>query len=130
MIFALLLQAGVPWLPALLITILVGAAGGLINAFLCNVMGFMPFIATIGMQSVFKAIALLMVNGQSVAIPEAAIGFVNLCVGSVWVFPIPFVVMVILMFLYGMMIGKTKFGVRCSCAVQTGRAARLAGINS
>lgn len=130
MIFALLLRANVVWPIALIITLICGAAGGLVNAFLCNVLEFVPFIATIGMQSVFKAAALLIVNGQTIAIPESAGQFVEICTGKIWVFPIPFVVMVILMFGYGILIGRTKFGRQMLLCGGNRRAARLAGLNS
>ncbi|MDR2356961.1 MAG: ABC transporter permease [Oscillospiraceae bacterium] len=124
---ALLLRTMMPWPVALFITVLIGMVFGLINAFLCNVMGFMPFIATIGMQSVIKALALIITRSQNIAIADKSFWAVG--TSTLWIFPMPFVIMAALMIAYGIMIANTRFGRRMLLCGGNRQAARLAGVN-
>lgn len=123
----LLLQTGMPWPVAVLITIMIGMGLGLVNAFLCNVLGFMPFIATIGMQSIIRAAGSLITRSQNIPISNKA--FWKVGTSTLWIFPMPFVIMVVLMILYGVLISKTPFGRRMLLCGGNRQAARLAGIN-
>ncbi len=127
-IAALLLRAGVPAVVALIITILVGICMGLINAFWVNVMKLMPFIATIAMSSVYKAMAVIITKSNDVAIANDT--FIKLGTSKLWIFPMPFVIMVVLMIIFGLMLSYTKFGRRLILCGGNRTAARLAGINS
>jgi ribose transport system permease protein len=129
LLVAMFMQAGMPWPVALLLSILYGALAGLFNAFLSNVLGFIPFIATIGMQSIHKAIALILVGGQNVAVPESQATFTRLGVTNLWIFPLPFILMIVLMVVYGVIISRTRFGRQMMLCGGNPNAARLAGIN-
>ena len=126
-IVALLLRAGVAWPLALLLTIVAGACMGLLNAFWVNVLGIMPFISTIAMGSVFSAMAQVVTKSQDIAIADK--GFMMLGTGHLWVFPMPVVIMVVLMIIYGLMLSNTKFGRQLILCGGNRTAARLAGIN-
>ena len=126
-IVAILLRAGMPWPVALAITVVCGMGFGLVNAFWCNGLNFMPFIATIGMSSIFQALASIITKSNDIAISNRA--FWQLGAGNVWIFPMPFVIMLILMVIYGVMISYTKFGRRMLLCGGNRQAARLAGIS-
>jgi len=126
-IVALLIKNGLPWPAAVALTVVCGMIFGLINAFWANVLNIMPFIATIGMASVWQATALIITNGSDVAIGDKA--FWLLGTSSLWIFPMPFVIMVVLMVIYGLMISFTKFGRRMLLCGGNRQAARLAGIS-
>jgi ribose transport system permease protein len=126
-IIAILLQAGVHWLLALLIVIAIGGCFGLINAFFANVLNFMPFIATIAMSSVWQGISQAATLNQNIMITNQSfwkLGQINL-----WIFPLPFVFMVLLLVIYGILISSTRFGRRLMLCGGNRNAARLAGLN-
>ena len=56
----------------LLLTILVGAAVGLVNGFNVSILGLPPFIATLAMMMVARGLALVISQTQSITIKNAA----------------------------------------------------------
>ncbi len=124
---AMLLQAGLPWGWAILLTIVCGILMGLINAFWVNVLNLMPFISTIAMSSIFAALAQIISDSNAIAVANP--GFLKLGSGHLWVFPMPFVIMVVLMVLYALMLNFTKFGRRLILCGGNRTAARLSGVN-
>jgi ribose transport system permease protein len=126
-VVALLMGAGMAWLPALLVTLALGCVMGLINAFFVNVMGFMAFIVTIAMSSVYKGLALVLANGANVSISNQS--FYALGSSSLWVFPLPFIVMIALFVIYSVVLQRTKFGRSVYLCGGNRNAARLAGID-
>lgn len=127
-IIAFLLQANIPWVPALIITLLFGAVVGLINAFFANVMNFMPFISTLAVSTTLSGLGLVMTNAQNIAISNRSfwlLGSTNVA----GVFPLPFFITVILLIIYGVILQNTRFGRRMFMAGGNPNAARLAGIN-
>jgi ribose transport system permease protein len=65
--FAALSNAGLPILPALIITLAIGATVGAANAVLIMLVRLNPFIATLGTYSVTTGLALALADGQTVA---------------------------------------------------------------
>ena len=126
-IVALFLRTGMNWVLALVLTILCGVVMGLINAFWVNAMKLMPFISTIAMSSIYQAMATIITKSSEVAIGEGA--FTKLGTGHIGIFPFPFIIMVVLMIIYGLMLNYTKFGRRLILCGGNRTAARLAGIN-
>ena len=132
---AVLMQVGVPWQVAVLLTLIYGLIAGAINSFLANVLNFMPFIATIGMASVWAGLALVISNGQSVSINQANQGFFQLSVRYIYIvpgrfgIPLPFLIMVILFIIYGFILTTTPFGREAYMCGGNRAAARLAGIS-
>ncbi len=128
LIVAYLLQAGVPWVLAALITIIGAGVLGLFNAFLANVMNFMAFISTLGVMTILQGLGLVITNAQTIAVSDKA--FWGL--GSTVIFgffPLPFVIMVAVYVIYGFMLYGTRFGRRMYMCGGNRNAARLAGIN-
>jgi ribose/xylose/arabinose/galactoside ABC-type transport system permease subunit len=125
---AMLIQAGVHWVPAVLLAILFGALTGAVNAFFINVLGFASFIVTIGMASVYGGIINVITNVQNLPVNDPSfwqIGTITLFN----YFPMPFVIMLALMVIYSVILGFTGFGRSCYICGGNPFAARLSGIN-
>jgi len=126
-VIAFLLQTGMAWPIALLIVLCMGACYGLINAFLSNVMNFMPFIATIAMSSVWQGLAGGVTKNNNIMIINES--FWALGEKQVYYIPLPFLYMVGLLVIYGLLISRTRFGRRMLLCGGNRNAARLAGIS-
>jgi ribose transport system permease protein len=127
-LIALMIQAGIPWVPALAIVLLFGAVTGFINAFFVNVLGFTAFISTLGVSTVYGGLALVFTNAQNVPIGNQAfqsLGSINVF----GVFPLPFFIMGVLLAAYGVILSNTRFGRRMYMVGGNRNAARLAGID-
>ena len=126
-IIAILLRAGLPWIPALLITLVFGAATGLFNSFLINRMRFAPFISTLAVSTIFGGLSLVITNGANIPVNNK--GFLALGSTNLWIFPLPFLIMFVLLVIYGVILSSTGFGRRTYMTGGNANAARLAGIN-
>ena len=127
-IVAFLIQANIPWLPAILITMVFGLVVGLVNAFFVNVLNFMPFISTLALGTAINGIGLVITKSQIVPINNE--GFWALGSYSIFnVIPLPFLITVILMVIYGFILQRTRIGRRIFIVGGNHQAARLAGIN-
>ncbi|MDR1299621.1 MAG: ABC transporter permease [Oscillospiraceae bacterium] len=125
---AMLMKTGMPWPAALLLGLVFGVAAGAVNAFLVNGLNFMGFIATIAMSSIYSGLALVLTNNQNVAINNQAFWRVG-SYALFGVFPMAFVILVVLIVVYGFILSKTRFG-RCILLCGGNRmAARLAGVD-
>jgi ribose transport system permease protein len=71
-VIAMLLQSGVPVIPAILITLLVGLGIGLFHGFGITRMGLPPFIITLATLTSLRGIGLLMTNGSTISIQNDA----------------------------------------------------------
>ena len=123
---AILMQAGIAWPFALVATLLFGAIAGLINAFLTNVLNFMPFIATLGMASIWRALALIVGDGNNIAISQH--GFYKITSLSPLGVPLPFIIMTFLFVVYGLILSWTPFGRSLYWSGGNRAASRLAGL--
>jgi len=126
-ICAMMIKGGVPWFAALVISVAIGAVIGAINAFLVSKLHMMPFIATIGVGSVMAGVTQAATNLQNVDVPMASFWWGSNSLFNV--FPIPFIIMAILLILYGLMLSKTQFGRNIYLVGGNELAARLAGVN-
>ena len=66
MVAALLMRAGFPWIPACLLGVLCGTLIGAANGFMINKTGLHPFIITLGMQTIYFGLMLVISNSASV----------------------------------------------------------------
>ena len=126
---ALMIKAGVPWPVAVLITILAGAVMGCILAFLVNKVGLMGFISSMAMISVYNGLDYIITKAQDVTISAEHASFYNLGAGTIGFLPIPFIIMIVLMIIYGLILYKTEFGRTIYMTGGNRAAARLAGVN-
>jgi ribose transport system permease protein len=126
-IAALLINAGVHWLLAAVIVVVIGALLGSINAFMIARLGMMPFIATIALSNVLYGVNLAITKGQNIPIPHKEFWW-----GGVSLFnaiPIPFIILIVLLVLYGFMLSKSQFGRNIYLVGGNQAAARLTGVN-
>lgn len=127
---AMMMRAGLPWPVALVMALIFGIAAGAVNAFFANVLNFMPFIATIGMGSVWSGMAFVIGNGETIAIGQQHQGFYQLSAYYVFgAIPLPFLILIALLILYGFMLTRTTFGRKVYMCGGNRAAARLAGIS-
>jgi ribose/xylose/arabinose/galactoside ABC-type transport system permease subunit len=125
---AFLLKYGVPWPLALIMTVVAGAACGAVNALLVNGLNFMGFIATIATSSILRGISLVVTANQNVPISNQ--GYWNLGTYAVFgVIPMPFIIMLILISVYGFILSSTQFGRNMYLVGGNRWAARLSGLN-
>ena len=130
-IFAKILEnfTTMPWPVALIITLFCGVGFGLINIFLSNVLNFMPFIATIGMSSIYLGFAQWWTVMNNVPINNdsftglGGVSFFNCTI------PLLFVVMIVMVAAYTYMLNCTRFGRSIYMCGGNQAAARLAGLN-
>ncbi len=127
-IVALLINAGVPWFIALILTLIFGSVCGLISALFINKLGFMNFIATLGLMSVYQGFVITITQSKNIQIPSE--GFWVIGSTTLWnVIPLPFIIMLVLMIVYSVVLSSTNFGRSVYMCGGNRRAARLCGIN-
>ncbi len=115
------------WIPATLIALAVGVACGAFNAMLINVFNFMPFIATLATASVFEGLEYILSDAKTISISQK--GFFALGTGTILKIPVPVVLLIIMLIIYGCILNYTKFGRYLFMCGGNRNAARLAGIN-
>ena len=126
-IISLLLRSEMPWVPALFLALVFGVFTGLINSFFVNFMKFAPFISTLAVSAVYGGVSLVLTNGANIPISNA--DFLLLGSTNIWVFPLSFLIMIVLLAIYGVVLSATGFGRRAYMTGGNANAARLAGIN-
>ena len=87
----------------------------------------MPFIATIAVSNVLSGINLAVTNAQNVPIPVESFWWGGKLVFGI--FPVPFIIMTLLMIVYAFILNKTQFGRNVYLVGGNMTAARLAGVN-
>ena len=124
---AWLVSRGVGLVPAILLTLLVGAVVGLFNAWMVNKIKIEAFIATLVTQFVVRGFAYIICNGKPVAISDPT--YIN--IGKLRIIGIPFSVwvMIIGIVIFGFILAKTRFGRSVYAIGGNADAARLAGLN-
>ncbi len=129
-IVVLLIQAGVPWPIALLLTIICGGIMGAILAFFVNKVGLMAFIVSMSMISVYNGFAKIFTSSQEIPIDQCYSDYYFVGSGIVLGFiPVAFLIMVGLMVIYGLILHYTEFGRSVYMCGGNRAAARLCGIN-
>lgn len=126
-IAALLVSWGVPFLAAVLITIVVAAVVGVFNAWMVNKIKLEAFIATLVTQSIVRGFAYIVCDGKPVAISDKT--FITLGKLRVFNVPVSVWIMIIAIVIFGFILAKTKFGRSIYAIGGNKDAARLAGLN-
>lgn len=126
-IAALLVSWGVPFLAAVLITIVVAAVVGVFNAWMVNKIKLEAFIATLVTQSIVRGFAYIVCEGKPVAISNKT--FITLGKLRVLNVPLSVWIMIIAIVIFGFILAKTKFGRSIYAIGGNKDAARLAGLN-
>lgn len=126
-IVALLLGWGLPIWLSVILTLTVGAAVGLFNAWMVNKIKLEAFIATLVTQSIVRGFAYIACGGKPVAISNMT--FIKLGNARILDIPIAVWLMVISFIIFGFILSKTKFGRSVYAIGGSSEAARLAGLN-
>jgi len=129
-----------PWPLAIVIAIIISAGFGMFNAFLVNEFHFQPFIATMAMSSVIKGLmTLTSVKGeaaQTILLTDAPryhnfllIGQGRLSITSSISIPYNIVLLFLAFIIFGIILSKTKFGMKMYLVGGNPQAARLVGVS-
>ena len=123
---AVLLKAGWSMVPAILLTVAIGAVVGLINAVLVNRLEISFFIATLATQSIFRGLAFIICGGKSIGVSNQAF----LKIGTIRILGVslPIIIFLVFFIAFGIVLAKTRFGRSIYMVGGNANAARLAGI--
>ena len=131
------MERGVPLPIAIIAALGVGILTGIFNGFTIEVLGIVPFIATLGTQWVYRGLANVWTNGlplYTVDIPNksAQRAFFVLGAGRMWDKGIPWSVLITIV--YGIILlivlSKTRIGRQIYACGSNLEAAKLSGINA
>lgn len=124
---ALLVSKGVPFLAAVVITVLCSVLIGCMNAFMVNRIHLEAFIATLVTQSIVRGFAYIICNGKPVSISHKT--FISLGKARFLNIPLSVWIMIICIIIFGIILSKTKFGRSVYAIGGSMDAARLAGLS-
>jgi ribose/xylose/arabinose/galactoside ABC-type transport system permease subunit len=120
------LQRHVPLPLALGVALGVGAACGLVNGLLITVGRLAPFIATLGMMSIARGIALIYTDGRPVSGFDAP--FRALSTARPFMIPAPVILMLIVYVVAHLLLTRTTFGRYVYAIGGNEEATRLSGV--
>lgn len=125
---------GIPWYLAILIALIFGAFVGFLNAMFINELGMQPFIATMAMMSIVRALMVVVSTNPDGGM-VSSINFkcppldrvLNHQIGGI--VPVSVVVVLVAFLFYGVMLKCTKFGREIYMLGGNPMCARLCGVN-
>ncbi|HET9147432.1 MAG TPA: ABC transporter permease [Acetobacteraceae bacterium] len=128
-VLGLLIHAGLPWLPAVLLTLSAGLVLGLVNAVAINWFRIPPIIATLATLFGYDGLALVATGGVNIDLTHASPRF--LAIGQGYALHIPFQLLclylpLLLLFVYAQHF--SRYGRALYLAGSNELAARLAGL--
>lgn len=134
------LMVGMPVWLATVVTLLAGVVMGIINGISTQILGVVPFIATLGTQWVFRGLTYIITDGRPVYaadLPTVEIRhqfefFGMSRVGASETFygvPVSVLIMIGCGLFMGILLSKTAYGRRLYACGSNAEAARLSGIN-
>jgi ribose/xylose/arabinose/galactoside ABC-type transport system permease subunit len=120
---------GVPVIPAVIISLIVAAAFGFINALLINRFHTQGFITTLATASITQGLAYIITNLEVIRINNDA--FTALGTKSVFggYLPISVIIVAVFFVVYGLIMSKTKFGQSVYLVGGNPTASYLSGLN-
>ena len=127
-LFAIFCRAGIPVVPAILMTLAAGALIGAVNGLLVVRLRITPFIATLGTLYMLRGFTLIITGAKSVRenLPRA---FSLLGRGSLGPIPIPLLVILAVLVLFILLERKSLLGKYAIAIGGNPLAAELSGIN-
>lgn len=124
---AIMAREGFP-LPVIIVAVLmVGVLFGTINGILVTYIKLQPFIATLATMSVARGLAYIICSVKPVRI--AMESFNSLGSMQIATVPLPVLILLVLLLLFGIILARTEFGRSIYMVGGNANAARLAGIN-
>lgn len=129
MVTGKLLAAGFPIVVSILLGgVLLGVLLGAINGYLVNATGLHPFIITLGTQSIFRGVTMIISDARSVhGFPSE---FMNTIAGTLFYIPVPVIIALVIAIILSTMSGKTVFGRNLYALGGNKEAAWFTGINT
>jgi ribose/xylose/arabinose/galactoside ABC-type transport system permease subunit len=124
----LLSKAGFPWPVAILVTLIISAAIGLLNAYLINGFGFQPFIATMATSSIIQGLTMVVCGVSAIQIKDPAMVLLGTA-RIAGVVPYTIVLSLVVLIVYGFVLSRTNFGKSLYMIGGNASAARLSGLN-
>ncbi len=124
---AMMLAAGLPWVPVVLGMLVFGVAVGLAQGWFIAYQGIPAFIVTLAGLSILRGVALWLTEGYSIPVPQLP-GFYAIGRGAVGGFPIPALIAVAVVFLGAVTLGATKYGRQVVAVGSNPEAARRVGM--
>jgi len=128
MISGLCMQAHLPVPIAILAGLLTGMVSGAVGGVLVAFANIPPFIATLGTMTIARGVALTLT--QAVPISGLPKSFTVFGTGSTLGIPNPVIVMLLLVVIFGFVLGQTKLGRHIYAVGSNFEAARLSGVNT
>lgn len=122
---------GVPMVPALLLSILVGVLFGIFNGYMVAYMKIAPFIISMASMNISKGIAAVFTKTQSVSWPQSnsADGWYRNIITANG-FPVGIVIFLVVAVICAMILNKTKAGRYILCLGSNEEAVRLSGVDT
>lgn len=128
MVLGMCYEAGMNPFLCILITLIVGVAGGSFNAFIITVMKVNPIICTMGTSFIFRGIAYLLTNGRYIRLDNDVFNMIGN--GKVAGIPICLLIMLVTYLIIWYVLKYTKFGRSVFAVGGNLQVAKLAGINT
>jgi ribose transport system permease protein len=123
---ASLMVSGLPVPLAIVAAAAVGMAAGLVNGAMVAYAGLQPFIVTLGTLSIFRALALIITDGNPVfGLPNS---FRSLFAAKLWILPIPVLLVVVVGLAAWFILRRTPLGEYFLATGGNEEAARVAGV--
>jgi ribose transport system permease protein len=124
-IFNVLVRSGMPFWPAVLITLVAGVSLGMINGFLVAILRLDSIVTTLGMMFFFRGVGYYYSNNRMLPAPDEIAEYANASI-----FSIPNLVWfaVILLLLAQLALSRTTFGSHIVAIGSSEQSARLVGI--
>ena len=126
-VIAMMLKAGVPVVPAIIVGLLLAMALGTINGLLINWLGLHPFVVTLGTNTIFRGVTLVITNGSPVFGLPASFKNISSYIAGL---PIPFIFALIMTALLMWFTTKTVAARNLYALGGNKQAAWYSGINT
>lgn len=110
------------------ITLLCGLACGLLNGVLVGPLRLNAFISTLGTTSIFYALALIISPGFILRADSKLFDAIGS--GSLWIFPVPVVIMAVVVAIFWFVLKRTVFGQQLYAIGANQTAAKFSGIRT
>jgi ribose transport system permease protein len=120
------LNTGGNFIIAILLALLIGTLCGVINGILVSRFKMASFIATLGMMSMARGLALVLTKGSSITIDNSSYTYIG--GGYLFGIPMPVVVAIIIFVLVYLLLNKTRLGRTFFAIGGNEEASRLSGI--
>lgn len=127
LVVASAMKAGIPIPVAMLMALGTGMALGAFNAFVITVLGIVPFIATLGTNSIFRGIVLVIMDGVPMSGLKSEFTWIGS--GKLWGWlPWAVIFMAVIAVIMAILLKKSKFGRYVYAIGSNEQAAYLSGI--